>query len=215
MARARPIVFITDFGEDGFYAGILRAVAASASPASPLIDLSHQMHAHDIRQASFVLALALDYLPRDAVVVAVVDPGVGSARRALVAELDQRVAVLPDNGLLSDVLAALPATRIHEISGDAAQRVAGPHARGATFHGRDLFVPVAAGIARGAAPGDFGGPAGDGRPARRAQRVNRARAGDGDGTHDRPVREHTHRHPGRRGGAHAGRRRMPRVGGGC
>ncbi len=161
MARARPIVFLTDFGEDGFYAGVLRAVAASASPASPLIDLSHQMHAHDIRQASFVLALALDYLPRDAVVVAVVDPGVGSTRRALIAELDQRVAVLPDNGLLSDVLAALPAARIHAISGDAARRVAGPHARGATFHGRDLFAPVAAGIARGAAPGDFGGPAGD------------------------------------------------------
>jgi S-adenosylmethionine hydrolase len=160
VAVSRPIVFLTDFGEDGFYAGILRAVAASASPASLLIDLSHQLKPHDIRLASFVLALSLDYLPRDAVVVAVVDPGVGSVRRALIAELDGRVAVLPDNGLLSDTLAMSPADRVLAISEDAARGVAGPFARGATFHGRDLFAPVAARLARGARPDDFGGPAG-------------------------------------------------------
>jgi S-adenosylmethionine hydrolase len=159
MAASRPIVFLTDYGENGFYAGILRAVAASASPASPLIDLSHHLKPHDIRLASFVLALSLDYLPRDAVVVAVVDPGVGSARRALIAEVEGRIAVLPDNGLLSDVLAAVPAVRIHAISADAVRSVAGPFARGATFHGRDIFAPVAARLAQGAPPSGFGEPA--------------------------------------------------------
>ena len=160
MPGSRPIVFLTDFGGDGFYAGVLRAVAASLSPASPLIDLSHDIRAHDIRLASFVLSLSLDYLPHDAVVVAVVDPGVGGARRGLLVTIGTRAIVAPDNGLLSDVLARVPDVRIIAIAEEASTRVTGASVRGATFHGRDIFVPVAAAVARGAGPDEFGIDAG-------------------------------------------------------
>lgn len=160
VAGSRPIVFLTDFGEDGFYAGVMRAVAAAASPASPLIDLAHDIRPHDVRHASFVLALSLDYLPRDAVVVAVVDPGVGGARRGLIAEIGGRTVVAPDNGLLSDVMASVAGARVTAIAEDAAARVTGVSVRGATFHGRDVFAPVAAALARGAQPSDLGGAAG-------------------------------------------------------
>ena len=160
MPGARPIVFLTDFGEDGFYAGVLRAVSASTSPTSPLIDLSHDVPPHDVRLASFVLALSLDYLPRDAVVVAVVDPGVGGERRGLIAEIGTRAVVAPDNGLLSDVLASGAGARIRAIVEAAVVRVTGARARGATFHGRDVFAPVAAALARGVPPADFGAETG-------------------------------------------------------
>lgn len=160
MPASRPIAFLTDFGEDDFYAGVLRAVAASAAPASPLIDLSHGVRAHDVCLASFVLALSLDYLPRDAVVVAVVDPGVGSARRALIAQVGGRALVAPDNGLLSDVLVTADDARVVAVCDDALRRETRATPRGATFHGRDVFAPLAAAIARGADIGAFGAPAG-------------------------------------------------------
>ena len=160
MSFSRAIVFLTDFGEDEFYAGVLRAVAASIAPASPLIDLSHRLRPHDVRLASFVLALSFEYLPPDAVVVAVVDPGVGSARRALIAEFGRRSVVAPDNGLVSDLLVSKAEARIVAIAEGAAGRVAGVPACGATFHGRDVFAPVAAALARGERPDAFGSDGG-------------------------------------------------------
>jgi len=160
VSASRPIAFLTDFGEDDFYAGVLRAVAASIAPASARIDISHEVRAHDVHLASFVLALSFDYLPRDTVVVAVVDPGVGGARRAVVAEFGTRCVVAPDNGLLSDLLVLAPDARIVAIDDDAANRVTGVSPRGATFHGRDVFAPVAASIATGVSASEFGGDAG-------------------------------------------------------
>ncbi len=161
MGPARPIAFLTDFGTDDFYAGVMRAVAASASPSSRLIDLSHHIPAHEVAQASFVLARSIDYLPADAVVVVVVDPGVGGDRRAILVEAGDRVLVGPDNGFASDLFAGGAAGRVFAIDGAAAARAAGLGcggipARGATFHGRDVFAPVAAAIARGARASDFG-----------------------------------------------------------
>ncbi len=160
MPGSRPIALLTDFGEGDFYAGILRAVIASSAPASRLFDLSHGVASHDVNLASYVLALSLDYLPVDAVVVAVVDPGVGGARRALIAEVDTRAVVTPDNGLVSDVLASGAPARIVAIDDSLAARATGSRVRGATFHGRDVFAPVAAALARGAGAGDFGVEAG-------------------------------------------------------
>jgi S-adenosylmethionine hydrolase len=101
---ARPLVLFTDFGSTEFYPGVMRAVLASSSPTSPVIDLDHDIPAHDIDAASFVLARAFEYLPRNAVVVAVVDPGVGTARRGLIVTIGERTIVAPDNGLVSDLL---------------------------------------------------------------------------------------------------------------
>jgi len=156
MGSARPIAFLTDFGADDFYAGVMRAVATSASPASRLIDLSHGIPAHGVAQASFVLARSIDYLPADTVVVVVVDPGVGGDRRGILVEVDDRLLVGPDNGFASDLFAGRTTGRVFAIDGVAAARAAGFRARGATFHGRDAFAPVAAAIARGAHGSDFG-----------------------------------------------------------
>jgi S-adenosylmethionine hydrolase len=87
---ARPLVLLTDFGSTDFYAGIMRAVLASSSPTSRVIDLHHDIPAHDIDAASFVLARVFEYLPRDAVVICVVDPGVGTERRGLVITIGDR-----------------------------------------------------------------------------------------------------------------------------
>jgi S-adenosyl-L-methionine hydrolase (adenosine-forming) len=106
MAGARTIALLTDFGNDEFYAGVMHAVVAAGSPASRVIDLSHDIPAHNVSQASFVLSLSIDYLPEDAVVAAVIDPGVGGGRRGLVVEVGARLVVAPDNGVLSDLLVA-------------------------------------------------------------------------------------------------------------
>ena len=152
---ARPLVLLTDYGATDFYAGVTRGVMASSSPASRIIDLQHDIPSHDIASASFVLARSIAYLPSDAVIVVVVDPGVGTERRGLVVTLDGHVIVGPDNGFLSDLLIARGADEntpvFHVIDEEAARRETGVKRLGATFHGRDIFAPVAAAIARGAA----------------------------------------------------------------
>lgn len=152
---ARPLVLLTDYGATDFYAGVTRAVMAASSPASRIIDLQQDIPSHDIACASFVLARAIGYLPPDAVIVVVVDPGVGTDRRGLIVTLEGRVLVGPDNGFPSDLLlargSAVPPVFL-AIDEDATRREIGVKAEGATFHGRDIFAPVAAAIARGADP---------------------------------------------------------------
>lgn len=157
---SRPIAFLTDFGDRGFYAGVLRMAAAVRAPSSACIDISHDIPPHDVRLASFVLALSFDYLPEDAVVVAVVDPGVGGVRRALIADFGGRCVVTPDNGTLSDLLVSAPDARIVLLDHDAVTRITGVSPRRATFHGRDVFAPVAASVARGVPVSEFGVAAG-------------------------------------------------------
>lgn len=150
---ARPLVLFTDFGSTDFYAGVMRAVLASASPASRVIDLHHDLPAHDIDAASFVLARTFEYLPRDAVVVVVVDPGVGTKRRGLIITLGERTLVGPDNGFASDLLLEAGAgstVSFLAIDETAARRETGVQSVGSTFHGRDIFAPVAAALAKGA-----------------------------------------------------------------
>ncbi len=155
---ARPIVLLTDYGGDEFYAGVTRAVVAASSPSSTVVDLSHDIPAHDVARASFVLARSLEYLPGDAVVVVVIDPGVGTSRRGIVIECMGRVLVGPDNGFASDLLASGIEADFFLLDEAAAQYETGRAIRGATFHGRDLFAPVAAALARGTAASSFAVP---------------------------------------------------------
>jgi S-adenosylmethionine hydrolase len=113
-----------------------------------------------VARASFVLVLTLDYLPADAVVVVVVDPGVGGKRRGIILSVGERILVGPDNGFASDLLARGAPLDARAIDEEAAARAVGVRARGATFHGRDLFGPVAAAIARGVGVPEFGPRAG-------------------------------------------------------
>jgi|FLYN01.1.fsa_nt_gi S-adenosylmethionine hydrolase len=151
--RARPIVFLTDYGLQDEFVGTCHAVMARIAPEARVIDLTHGIGRGDVLRGALVLARSVPYLPPDAVVVAVVDPGVGSARRAVAVEAGGLVLVGPDNGLLSLAWeAAGGAARAVEISRE--EILLRPLSR--TFHGRDVFAPAAAHLAAGRPLGDLG-----------------------------------------------------------
>jgi S-adenosylmethionine hydrolase len=147
VAQPRPITFLSDYGYEDEFAGVCRAVIAQIAPGAPLIDLSHGIARQNVRQGAIVLANALPSCP-PGVHLAVVDPGVGSARRAVaVAAAEGRFLVGPDNGLLSRALDRLGGAL------EAVELTRSPFRLepvSATFHGRDLFAPVAAHLSLGA-----------------------------------------------------------------
>lgn len=140
MTAARPIFLFTDFGCAGPYVGQLHAAILGIAPQSPVIDLMHDAPSMRPDLAAYLLAACSRFLPHRAVVVAVVDPGVGGARDALVVDTGRATFVGPDNGLLS---------RLDGITG--VRRIDWrPPDMSTSFHGRDLFAPVAARLAAGA-----------------------------------------------------------------
>lgn len=140
-----PIFLFTDFRTDGPYVGQMHGAIYATWPEARIVDLMHDAPAMDPMASSYLLAAVLEDLPADAMVVAVVDPGVGSAREALLVEADDRCLIGPDNGLF-------------EIALRRASRVARftlqwrPERLSASFHGRDLFAPAAARWAMGRKP---------------------------------------------------------------
>ncbi len=152
----RPITFLSDYGSTDEFAGVCRAVISRIAPGATVIDLSHGIARHDIRQGATVLANALPFAPAG-VHLAVVDPGVGTGRRAVAVASaeEERIFVGPDNGLLSPALARFGgAAEAVEISQSSARlEPVSP-----TFAGRDLFAPVAARLALGDALGELGEP---------------------------------------------------------
>ncbi len=153
---ALPITFLTDYGVGDDFAGICRAVIAREAPGAQVIDITHGINRHDVREAAAVLAEAVPYTPV-AVHLAVVDPGVGGDRRAVAVRAGDggHLFVGPDNGLLPPAIDLLGgATEAVDIS-DSPFRIIPPSA---TFHGRDLFAPVAARLADGAALSEAGTP---------------------------------------------------------
>jgi S-adenosylmethionine hydrolase len=153
---ARPITFLSDYGNTDEFAGVCRAVIAKISPESAVIDLTHAIPRHDIARGAGALGRALPFTP-PGVHLAVVDPGVGTVRRPVavrVAEED-RVLVGPDNGLLSPAISTLGgALEAADLTGSTFARAS----VAATFHGRDLFAPVAAHLAKGASVAEAGEP---------------------------------------------------------
>ncbi len=150
-----PIVLLTDFGLDDHYAGVLHAVLAQEAPGAERIDLLHTVPAGDVWTACFHLRCAWPYLPQHAVVLAVVDPEVGTDRKAVAVRFEHRWLVAPDNGLAAAVVDR------HEL---AEAWVLSPQQMGlpqpsATFHGRDVFAPAAARLARGESAVALGAPA--------------------------------------------------------
>jgi S-adenosyl-L-methionine hydrolase (adenosine-forming) len=137
--------FLTDYGlEDGFVAAC-HGAAARIAPATRIIDITHLVQPGDVRRGAAVLAQTVSYLP-PAVHVAVVDPGVGTARRAIAVAAGDSILVGPDNGLLSWAVATLGGgkTAVQLTNGELWL-----HPVSATFHGRDIFMPVAAHLAAG------------------------------------------------------------------
>ena len=137
------IVLFTDFGADDIYvAQVKAALIEHADPGTPILDLLHAVPNFGARAGGHLLAALQASFPAGAVFLAVVDPGVGSARDAVVLEADGKAYVGPDNGLLSVVAARAAKARSWRITWR-------PQAASASFHGRDLFAPVAAWIAAG------------------------------------------------------------------
>src|SRR5574341_1419952 len=151
------ITLTTDFGYRDPFVGIMKGVIAGINANARVIDLSHDIPPQDIMAGALVLRHSVPYFPRGTIHVAVIDPGVGGARRPLLIECDGNNFVGPDNGVLSLALAGKPPARIIHLSNSTyhSQPVS------ATFHGRDIFAPVAAYLSLGAEPDRFGHPIAD------------------------------------------------------
>lgn len=151
----RLLTLLSDFGADSPYPAAMKAVVA-ARVTVQFLDISHGVGRHNVRQGAFLLASVAPWCPAGTVHLAVVDPGVGTARRPLIVAAGGQYFVGPDNGLL------LPAAR--RLGTPAAYRLdprVGWPAPSATFHGRDLFAPAAARLLRGEPPSRLGVPIGD------------------------------------------------------
>jgi S-adenosylmethionine hydrolase len=145
--RARVIVLFTDFGVAGPYLGQMKAVLYRDAPGVPVVDLFADAPAAMPKPSAYLLAAYALWFPPGSVLLAVVDPGVGGSRAAVVVAADGRLYVGPDNGLFELVVRRAQAARSWEISWRPAEA-------SASFHGRDLFAPVAAQLARGTPPSD-------------------------------------------------------------
>ena len=168
-----PIVMTTDFGLSDAFVGVMKGVILRINPRATIIDLTHDIQPQDLRQGAFVLGVNYPYFPRGAIHVSVVDPGVGTDRRAVVLETPGAVFVAPDNGLLSEVIKRhLPQAQLPErASGASSEPIVLPDSLRAyalteerfrlepvsnTFHGRDVFAPAAAHISLGVSPAEMG-----------------------------------------------------------
>jgi len=143
---ARPVIaLLTDFGTKDHYAGTMKGVALAICPDATLVDISHDLPAHDVFGAALELAAAYKYFPAGTIFLVVVDPGVGSSRRGIAAEVGDYRFVAPDNGVLSAVLDEHAAKRVVELT---ERKYARPTVS-RTFEGRDRFAPAAAWLAKG------------------------------------------------------------------
>lgn len=141
----RRITLLTDFGTRDGYVGAMKGVISSIFPAAVMDDVSHDVAQGDVRAGALALARYWDRFPGGTVHLAVIDPGVGTSRRAIAVEADRRFLVVPDNGLGSRVLDAASRWRAVAIENPEVLR----RPTSATFHGRDVFAPAAAYLARG------------------------------------------------------------------
>ncbi len=146
------ITLTTDFGYGDHYAGVMKGVIAGINPSAIVIDITHGIESYNIAEAAFKLYASYSYFPEGTVHVAVVDPGVGSARRAIAAESGGYRFVGPDNGIFSLIFDERGVDRIVEITNPAfmLSNVS------STFHGRDIFAPAAAHLSKGVELRDLG-----------------------------------------------------------
>jgi S-adenosylmethionine hydrolase len=140
----RTITLLTDFGARDIYVGVMKGVIAGLAPQAHVVDLCHEVEPYQVGQARFLLRHSWPHFPKGTIHVCVVDPGVGTARRALCVEAGGQVFIGPDNGLFTEML-ALPGARAREITNP--KLMAKEISR--TFHGRDVFAPAAAHLASG------------------------------------------------------------------
>lgn len=156
-AHPPTITLLTDFGLEDPYVGVMRGVILNIVPRANLVDLTHAVPPQDIDRAAFLLATAVDYFPPGTVHLVVVDPGVGTTRRPIAVRTERAFYVAPDNGVLDLALARQSAERCVHLT---EQRYWLAEVS-ATFHGRDIFAPVAAHLAGGVPIDALGTPVRD------------------------------------------------------
>jgi S-adenosylmethionine hydrolase len=152
MKPNKLMTLLTDLRHEDCFVGTLKGVLLRRQPQARIVDLSHGVPPGDIRAGAFALAAACRYFPRGTIHVAIVDPGVGGARPAIMVGTDEFFFVGPDNGLLSLALRRGKVRRIHRLGNPRYF----PDAVSRTFHGRDIFAPVAAHLSRGVPGHRFG-----------------------------------------------------------
>jgi S-adenosyl-L-methionine hydrolase (adenosine-forming) len=146
------ITLTTDFGRDSPYVAAMKGVILSVDPAARLVDLTHAVPPQDIRQGAIVLDETAPWFPAGTIHVAVVDPGVGSEREIVYAQMGDWHFLAPDNGLLSRLARRMPPSTIRAVT----RAEFWLPTVSATFHGRDIFAPVAARLSLGLAPERLG-----------------------------------------------------------
>lgn len=166
------ITLTTDFGVDDAYVATMKGVILSINPGANIVDITHSIEPQNIRQAAFILDYSYRYFPKKTVHVAIVDPGVGSERRGIVLKTPSALFVAPDNGVLSYVINELSSNEDLTVqyskdqdlvtlgNGFEAIAITEPrfwrHPVSTTFHGRDIFAPVAAALSLDISPYELG-----------------------------------------------------------
>jgi S-adenosyl-L-methionine hydrolase (adenosine-forming) len=146
------ITLTSDFGLKDPYVAEMKGVILTLNPNATIIDITHDVEKFDIRMAAFILASAAPYFPRNTVHLAVVDPEVGTERRAILVQTKQAFFVGPDNGILMSAAKNQGIEHTYELSNPVFMLPKGS----TTFHGRDIFAPAAAYLDMGAKPAAFG-----------------------------------------------------------
>jgi S-adenosylmethionine hydrolase len=146
------ITLLTDFGTVDYFVGAVKGAILSVNPGAVIVDITHEIPPQDIETGAFTLLAAYQTFPAGTIHVAVVDPGVGSERRPLIVSANEQFFVGPDNGLFSYIYDREPSHQSFHVTSDRYFRPS----VSSTFHGRDIFAPVAAALSNGVAPEEFG-----------------------------------------------------------
>lgn len=170
---APTITLTTDFGLVDHFVGVMKGVILGIAPRAQIVDITHEVQPFEINEGAFIIAEAYRYFAKKTVHVIVVDPGVGSERRPILAEMAGQYFIAPDNGILSMIYTREAKKKVRHITNE--KYFLHPVSR--TFHGRDVFSPVAAHLAAGVPPARFGKLIEDyvklslGKPTRTGKRV--------------------------------------------
>jgi S-adenosylmethionine hydrolase len=154
LAPSHMITLMTDFGTSDHYVGVMKGVILNINPQVEIVDITHAIPPQDILGAAFLIDSTYRYFPSGTIHVVVVDPGVGSERRAIVCQTETAYFVCPDNGLLTHILHNEKHAHAVAVENSAyfLPQVSN------TFHGRDIFAPVAAHLSRGVPISELGNP---------------------------------------------------------
>ena len=153
MKTGRPVItLLTDFGTTDYFVGAMKGAILSVNPAATIVDITHEIPPQDIETGAFTLLATYETFPAGTIHVAVVDPGVGSTRRAIIVSAGKQFFVGPDNGLFTYICDRESSYRVHHVTAEKYFRPS----PSSTFHGRDIFAPVAAALSTGLAPAKFG-----------------------------------------------------------